>query len=201
MRSAYIDFKGKLDEYISSIYALSLLSGGIISVIIAIGLIFFGLERYLPLAMLCCVQAVSNGIIVAVQVRYLMEIKYVKRCILQSIPNIIISILSVVLINQFSDEKYLGRIIPYVIVNVGIALYLLLKYFFFGRTGYSKKIWRYALVFSLPLIFHSLSNVILGQADRTMITALCGTEETGLYTLAYQFGLVPLVITTTMENV
>jgi O-antigen/teichoic acid export membrane protein len=46
----------------------------------------------------------------------------------------------------------------------------------------------------LPLIPHSLSGIILAQFDRMAIQSIVGSLETGLYSFAYNIGMIPLVV-------
>ena len=75
---------------------------------------------------------------------------------------------------------------------LGLALVELICYpcFFFiqmkrGKIFYSKKYWKYAVLFNFPLIPHYLSNTILGSSDRIMIQRMVGEAEAGIYSLAY----------------
>lgn len=52
------------------------------------------------------------------------------------------------------------------------------------------KYWKYALSFSIPLIPHYLSQVILNTSDRIMIQRLVGNSEAGIYNLAYSIALI-----------
>ena len=201
VRNAVSDYSKDIDGYISSIFALGTISGLIISVVIVIGALIMGNAASLKLIVLCCAQAYASSILSTVQWRYMMEVRYIKRTLIQCVPNIVIIIFSIIWINSLETNKYMGRIYSYAIVYVVTAAGYLLIYFYKGRTFYNKRYWRYALSFSLPIIFHSLSTVVLSQADRTMITWLKNSSETGIYGLAYQFGMIPLVFTTTFENI
>lgn len=61
--------------------------------------------------------------------------------------------------------------------------------------------WKQTLRFSVPLIPHYLSQVVLGQFDRIMISFFCGEAKAGIYTLAYQVGLTMSILTTGINNV
>ncbi|MDQ0359811.1 lipopolysaccharide biosynthesis protein [Breznakia pachnodae] len=50
--------------------------------------------------------------------------------------------------------------------------------------------WKYLLRFQIPLVFHSLSYLVLGQADRIMIGSMVGTSETAIYSVAYSLASV-----------
>lgn len=201
IRTAVVDYKESTDEYVSSIFTLGTISALIITgLIVAISLII-NIGIPIKLILLCCIHAYSSSVLSTIQWRYMMEVKYVKRTILQCLPNLLVVIVSIILINNMQSDRYYGRIYSYALINVSFALCYLVYYFFKGRTGYNPRYWKYALSFSLPIIFHSISNVILSQADRTMITWLRNASETGIYGVAYQFGMVPLVFTTTFENI
>lgn len=84
-----------------------------------------------------------------------------------------------------AEDKVTARIL-------GLALVELICYpcFFFiqmkrGKKFYSKKYWKYAVLFNFPLIPHYLSNTILGSSDRIMIQRMAGEAEAGIYSLAY----------------
>lgn len=201
IRTAIYDFADDIDGYISSIFSLSIINGVFISFLLVV--VSNISEKLIPpyVMMTVCIYAFSNSILSAIQMRYMMEVKYVKRTLLQCIPNLAIVLLSIFLIMSLKNDKYLGRLYAYALVTSIIALTYIIIYFVRGKKFYFKKYWLYALSFSLPLIFHSLSNVILSQADRTMLTTLIGANETGIYSVAYQFGMIPIAITTTLENV
>lgn len=201
IRTAEIDFSDEKDNYMSSIFALGTLSSVIMTTLICFATSFWASENTVILVFCCCIQSYSASIIQAVQWRYMMDVKYLQRTALQSLPNIAIIVLSIVFIRLLDSNKYFGRAYAYVLVYTLIAIAYLIYYFAKGHTFYNKKYWGYALAFSLPIIFHSLSTVILSQADRSMITWLRDSSETGIYGLAYQFGMVPVVVTTTFENV
>ncbi len=84
-----------------------------------------------------------------------------------------------------AEDKVLARIL-------GLALVDLICYggLFFvqmrrGKVFCSKKFWKYALSFNIPLIPHYLSQTVLNSADRIMINAMVGSGEAGVYNLAY----------------
>ena len=201
IRSAVVDFKDRKDEYLSSVFALGTLSAILITGLVSIVSIITRGRVPLKIVLLCCADSYAVSILATIKWRYMMEMKYVRRTILQIVPNIIIIILAVLLISNIQNEKYLGRIYANTAISSVLAIIYLFVYFFQGKTFFNKEYWKYALAFSLPLIFHSLSVVILSQADRSMITWLKNSSETGIYGLAYQFGMLPLVITNTLENV
>lgn len=79
----------------------------------------------------------------------------------------------------------------------GIAIIELIAYtgFFIlqmrrGRIFYSKRFWKHALVFNVPLLPHYISMTILSSADRIMINKMDGPDAAGIYNLAYSVSLI-----------
>ena len=168
-RNGVVEYSNDKDSFMSSIISLGTISALVITGILYIGSYLFDFGFTPTVVLLCCAHSYAVSIITAVQWQYVMEVKYVSRTLLQSIPNLLIVIISIILIRHFPNEKYLGRIIPNVFILFIITLAYLLFYFYRGKCFVSMKYWKYALNFSLPVIFHTISSVILAQADRTMI--------------------------------
>ncbi|MET3655506.1 oligosaccharide flippase family protein [Sporosarcina psychrophila] len=201
IRSAYLDFKEELEEYISSIFFLSFLNFGITSAIIIIISYLFIEQVDLILVVLCLLQSFMIYIINSISIKYMMSMEYIKKTLILAIPNIIIGILSVVYLLNINSEYYFGRIIPFVIVATILGSYFLIKAFIKGRKFINKLYWKYALGLSIPLVFHGLSINILSTADRTMITTYHSTSETGIYSLAYSFSMIAMVVIASLESV
>lgn len=83
---------------------------------------------------------------------------------------------------------------------VGIYIMILAKTLMKNKILYDKEIWLYALKFSLPLIPHFLSVVILAQSDRIMIGNMCGTGKTAIYSVAYSVASVMLIVNTAVMD-
>lgn len=200
VRSAIIDFPEEMDGYMSSMFGLGTLSAIIQTSIISLISLFIPNFLSIDIILYCCLHAYAVSMITMVQWHLVLDYKYLLRTFTQSIPNILIIVLSIFWIQQLETNKYLGRILPNVIVIFITSLISMIIYWARGRVIYRKEYWNYALKFSIPVIFHLLSTVILSQANRTMILFWWDSSEAGLYGLAYQFGLIPLVMTTTLEN-
>jgi O-antigen/teichoic acid export membrane protein len=57
-----------------------------------------------------------------------------------------------------------------------------------------------SLAFSLPLVPHLLGNWVLNLSDRIVLDNLVTKEQVGLYTLAYQFGIVLNVVAVALNS-
>ncbi len=64
-----------------------------------------------------------------------------------------------------------------------------------------KQIWTFCLTYQLPLVLHSLSYLILGQADRIMIGEMVGKSSAGIYSVAYSLASVITIFQSSVEQV
>ena len=69
-----------------------------------------------------------------------------------------------------------------------------------GKKFYSKKYWKYAVLFNLPLIPHYLSNTVLASSDRIMIERMIGAAEAGIYTLAYSLSQIMTMVNDSLNK-
>lgn len=202
IRSASIDFKDELDSYISSIYTLSFVDFLLTAVIVCICLnlySFKGLGLYMILG--CVWYSYMRFIVSVYDIKYMMKMEYVKRTVLLVFPNLCIAVLAVLCLIQLQNNRYIGEIGAYIavysILGIGYLVFSMTK----GRVFYNKVYWKYALRYSLPLLAHSISIVLLANSDQLMITAFKGTSETGIYGLIYSISLIPQAFFISIENV
>lgn len=90
------------------------------------------------------------------------------------------SLLLVVLMENKFAGRLLGNYIPHIVMNLAIFIYLMVK----GKK-IKIKYWKYALVICLPLVPHNLSLYLLSSSDKILITKMCGSQYTAVYSIAY----------------
>lgn len=104
--------------------------------------------------------------------------------------------LSVLLVKvgAFPETPYMAFIIGHFIITVlcgaGVVVWLYRK----GVCKIRKDYVTYCLGLSLPLIFHALSGIVLGQSDRLMLERMVDLSEAGVYSLTYNFSNILLTI-------
>lgn len=125
--------------------------------------------------------------------------KYRKIIIITLASSVIASLGGIILIQHTQLGGY-GVVIAFVSVNVLINGYFFVRNFIRGHFYVSLQDWKETLNFSLPLIPHYLSQVILGQFDRIMINYYWGASKAGIYSLAYQVGLVMSILTSGINS-
>lgn len=97
-----------------------------------------------------------------------------------------------------SENKVLARILGLAIVELIAYTWTFFYQVLKGRKFYSKKFWKHALLFNIPLLPHYLSMTILNSADRIMIEKLCGFEQAGIYNLAYSISQIMIIFNTSL---
>ena len=94
--------------------------------------------------------------------------------------------LSVLLIlTIFNLQRYMGRILGTVIPMLVIAIVISIRFLKRERPKHQRVYLKWGLSFSIPIVFHGLSQVILSQFDRIMIRNMNGDAAAGIYSFGY----------------
>ncbi|MCR4903770.1 MAG: polysaccharide biosynthesis C-terminal domain-containing protein, partial [Butyrivibrio sp.] len=101
----------------------------------------------------------------------------------------------------YSHNKSLAWIIGVAVSQFLICILLFLNQIKKERHLYSSHYWKYALCFSIPLIPHYLSQIVLSVSDRIMINNMIGTEAAGVYSFAYHVAMIMTMIQGAILNV
>ena len=125
------------------------------------------------------------------------DYKYMKLVIVTIVIAILKPFVSVLFVLH-TEDKVTARILGLAVVELFIYIWLFLAQMSRGKKFFSWKIWRYALLFNIPLIPHYLSGAVLNTADRIMIEKMVGVSEAGIYTLAYSVSLIMTVFNTSL---
>lgn len=199
VRNAYIDFREDMPRYMSALCGLSIVGLSIIGIIIFFANKVF--NQMTDVLCICCIlHAYVHSLVNYMNMKFTMYEQYIRRVLILVLPNLFSSILGVILIINLADNKYMGRIWGYILVFIPLGLFILLTQFYKGKTFYNKKYWEYALIISTPMIAHGLSNVIMNNFDRILLSTLRNDSEAGIYSLVYNFSMVAIAITTAVEN-
>lgn len=98
------------------------------------------------------------------------------------------------------EQRYLGRILGNVIVYAGLGTILAIGVLRRGRTFFRRDYWKFCLTLSLPMVFYSLSDMVLAQSDQIMLQTMMDSTNVGLYGLAYTFANVLFTIFHSLNN-
>lgn len=123
--------------------------------------------------------------------------KITVRNVISAYSNFVLAVIIIVFLQQ---DKYLGQLYAGLAIGIIFAIYYyfeLRPYFTFSLNTRSLK---YALSFSLPLMPYALSGVILDQFDRIMINKYSGFSDAGLYSFAYNIGMLLTLVLSALHQ-
>lgn len=194
VRTAYIDFRSDYDQYNSSVLLLSILCGtGMAAMIVCItrvGRSDLGLQEVL----LACIQSIALNIINFMMAIQSMKNEYKQRAIMMIAPNWMHTLLSVGLMLIFTSDLYMAKIAGNAFGLAAFGALSAAVLFVKAVPKVSLQYWEYALRIAVPSIFNTLSDLILMQCDRLMLTSIIGAEETAEYSIIYNVGSIIVAI-------
>lgn len=197
---AKYEYKDNMDDFISS----NLLLGSLITLVFYLIclscktyvldiLSFSELEFHIAFLYLLVCPAMQMF-----QIRSRIFYKY-KISVLFSVLSVLLSTAMSLLLVFLLSDKYLGRYIGFIAPLIAFNFVI---YIFFLCKGHKIKLkyWKFALVISFPLIWHTLSGTLLSSSDRVMINNMIGPDANALYSVAYTCSSVVSVLWTSMNT-
>ncbi|WP_273401839.1 oligosaccharide flippase family protein [Traorella massiliensis] len=121
--------------------------------------------------------------------------------LLFSILTTAISLFAVYLIEQTSTIKIISALIVEIIFCLFFYIKNLNIVLFFKNLNLVKEYWIYCLKFQMPLLFHSLSYLLLSQSDRVMIGNLVNNTKAAIYSVAYNLASAVLIFQQSLNQV
>lgn len=196
------DFAGQFDRYIGSMQVLGSIVTGILAVL---SLLFIQpVSGFMELDETCIVILflyLWGGTIVNMQQNwYRFNYQYKQNIGISMYTAVATILLSIVLVALRDERKYIGRCLGQALPVFILGIVFTLDGFKKRRVCCNVKYWQYGLKLSIPLIIHTISLYILGQSDRIFITKICGQEATGIYSLAYQYAMLIMLITNAVNE-
>lgn len=116
--------------------------------------------------------------------------------VIMSLSSPVVGILAVLTANN----KAFARVMAYAAVQACIGLLFFIYNIYKGKNIYVKEYWKYALAFNLPLIPHYLSQIVLNQADRIMISRIVDVGGAAIYSVAYNISLIMSLFTNAINS-
>ncbi len=203
VKNAKYKFPKCLDEYTSSVALLPLI---LLAVILVISFPIrnilstaFGLDYFCII--LLFLYSYCSGLVIYYRARIGLDYEYKEYLGLSAfnaLANVAFSLL--LIFTVYREEKYLGRILGGTLVQVVLAIYILFRLFFKAKPRVKFKYWKFGLKISIPLIPHALSQIVLVQFDRIMISKIIGTAEAGIYSFAYTIYSLVQITATSLES-
>lgn len=204
IRNARIDYKERYEEYKSSVLSLSFIIFLIMSIVIILihkyFYKFFDAPNFIIYIMI--IQSFAMFLITYYQTILNQNFKYKSYLVISFINVILGVVLSIFFILKFTNvSSFIGRVIGGFIPLVFIGVFVIYKIFSHNKTIYNKEFWKYALLISIPIVPHTLSNVVLSQSDRILIGSINGAEAVGLYSLIYNISMIINILWMSLDSV
>lgn len=193
----------KQNDFQSSVMILALFSYCILSGVVLIIVALILGNHQLNIGMTAAILIYGWGIfcINFLNSKFTYEFKAKHNALLSIFVSLFSISLSLFLIILFPKNiNFWGRIIGlacvYGICGINIPLYIIRKSTVMFDLSYAV----FALPICIPIIFHSLANLILAQSDRIMLQTIVSNKEVGIYSLTYSFCSVISIIWGALNN-
>lgn len=197
LKSANLRFKDEINEYTSSVSLIYILSG---CIWLLLSLVFNrSLSEWMEMkgivVPLMVLYSFGSAVILLYNNRISLEYaykRYLGIALLNAVGNIALSL--ILMFTIFSKERDVGRIVGVSVSIFCLSAALVLSMFRKAKPRYNKAYWRFAMAFSLPMVPHGISQVLLGQFDRIMIQKICGNSDAGIFSLASNIKMIAVVL-------
>lgn len=202
IRAAFIDYKEKIDDFVSVTTTFTLLCGGVMCLFIGGGAYLLRINVDLTLIVLCLLQGLATALVQNYSMYLMMQYRYKFRTALMILPNLLsvgASVFAILFVVK--TDLYMGRIVPTALINAAFGLITVALVYARSHVLYNREYLKYGLAISMPLVLHGIALNILSQSDRTMITWLADASQTGVYSLIYNFSMIATAITTSLDGV
>lgn len=199
--NAMIDYKDELDEFTSSMLSLVTINTAFAFVLY---LVFSGpvvdfLKLPSNMIYLLFLSIWLNPALDFWLAQQKFNYKYRKSIFVSLFTAIGGAVLAYLFVVFLPFNKAFGKTLGGSILTFAVSLYIYFSMRRRGRVGINKEYWKYALTFSIPLIPHFLSNVVLSSSDKIIITNMIGNEAAGLYGVAYSAATIIQIVSSAVN--
>lgn len=97
---------------------------------------------------------------------------------------------------NLADIRIIAQYSMVIIIGIFLYIYIMRK----GKCIYDKRMIKFALSLSLPLIVHTLAKNILDTSDRLMIANMYGNSAAGIYGTVYSISMIALILWSAINN-
>lgn len=198
---ARFDFKNDINDYIAS----NLLQGSLItSIFFGIIFVFFNFfsnifSLSLPETIVIYIYCLTCPALQMYQLKCRVDYQYKMSVFLSLLSVFSSTFFSLLFVITWADKycaRYIGYSIPIIVINIMVYVVLLRR----ANKIAIKFYWRYALIISFPLIWHTLAGNILTSSDRVMINYYIGSEQLALYSIAYSCASIVQLLWISMNS-
>lgn len=204
VKSANWEFPGRIDGYISCI---SLVYIANVAALIVLALIFgpyvsdvLGLDTAVLVVLV--LHSFGAAVVSLYNARVSLQYSYKKYMVVatvNSLGNVALSLLLIFAL--FNGQRFMGRIFGATVVMCGLGILVIASFWRKSRPTVNRDYLRFGFRYSLPIVPHGISQVILAQFDRLMVNYMVSTIAAGIYGLAANLMIIMTVLTDSVSTV
>lgn len=109
-------------------------------------------------------------------------------------------IISIIWVYLLKENRYYGKVYSSLLITAVFAVYMIYNLVKLSKFNFKLEHIKYSIKFGVPLIPHALSGFILTFFDRIIINQLTGSLNTGLYSFAYNVGMIMNIVVMAMTK-
>ena len=144
----------------------------------------------------------SNAVLLCfnsdVAIRYEFQ-SFLKISSINAVGNIVLSI--VLMMTVFKEQRYMGRVLGTVVPIFFLSIYIIVKFIKKAKPQNCVPFLKWGVRYSIPIVPHGISQVILSQFDRIMINNMIGASTAGIYSFAYNIYTIVNVTIQSLDSV
>lgn len=204
IKSAKIEFKERVDTYVSSVVFLPIGLAVVIS-FLSIPFVediasYFEFSKEIIYFMLF--QAAASSIVSIYNARLSLEYSYVKYLVISlvsALSNVFLALWLMLVV--MPGQNFYARVLSTACPLLVIAVFILFSFIKKAKPDFKGELYRFALKFSLPLVPHGVSQLILSQFGKIIIQKKIGNVAAGIYGFSYTIALIPQVLISSFDTV
>ncbi len=192
----------KLHGYSSSLLGIGVVSlGGFALIMTAMQSVLVPLMSFsLPILLAALVQGFFSFCTLVIAQKCRVLGKPVQFVVWSSLAQVLRLVLCFAIVSQMTENQYLGHVYGSFIAYGGVGVLSIIFLIKEGGFVISREYWRYCLIITIPMVFHGISSLALGQADLLMMEKMRGATEAGIYSYVYGLGSIANAIWLAFNN-
>lgn len=189
------------DNYTSSLLTLTTTITLVVGVVYLLGISFWtnALELSPKLMLFMFIQLFATTPVEFWAAKQRVHFRYKQYMVVVLLTTFISIGLGILLVLN-SDAKVEARIAGDTIAKLLFGGFIFFVLVHQGHVLYSKKYWKEALLFNIPLLPHFLSTLVLNQADRVMIGKMIGNSQAAIYSIAYTIATMMILVVNALNS-
>ncbi len=199
-----VKFSEDRNRFSSAMEGLFSLVNLVVAVAVICACSFFPnlVDMPLPFIITLFFQIFANQIYALWCARQRYEYKYMALLGMTFVFTVAVTVLSIIAVALVPDDsmKAVSKVMTSAIGGCLVATGIVIATQWKSPHPYVGEYWRFAFCFSVPLIPHYLSLIILGQIDRIMIASMVGESAAAHYAVAYTIGMALSIISSALNS-